>query len=301
MYGMVASQLRFLYHANRGELAQAAVHREQVELHAAAVGSAWQVETWESPALLPISSRLRDVVALTRINDRLEQMSQSVPSLRTYKRVAHLALMRARGGYDQIEEMALRFVRTLEPRSYIGWAESIAVIARAANENGDFALGRELCEQALAHIGDDDREFVTLFLNLDIEMATAQAGLGDPDAALARIDKLLERFRDCDHPLVHGPLREAKARICWAAGRVAEYVHSLSIADRWYRGTGTPALIAKVERLAALQAGPHSRWLASARPPADGSEPVTELRPGAEVSAGFDVPTAVAAKRPVTS
>jgi serine/threonine-protein kinase len=301
MYGMVASQLRFLYHANRGELAQAAVHREQVELHAAAVGSAWQVETWESPALIPISSRLRDVVALTRINDRLELMAPSVPSLKLYRRVAHLALLRARGGYNQIEHEALKFLGNLEPRSYIGWAESIAVIARAANENGDFAPARELCASALAHIDDDDREFVTLFLNLDIEMALADAGLGQSDAALARIDKLVERFRDCDHPLVHGPLHEARARICWAAGRVPEYVHSLSIVDRWYRGTGTPALVAKVERLAALQAGPHSRWLASEGPLPEGAEPVTEHRPGAEVSAGYDVPTAVAVKRPVTS
>ena len=47
LYAMIASQLRFLYYMNRGEFSKAAAHREQVELHAAHVGSAWQVETWE--------------------------------------------------------------------------------------------------------------------------------------------------------------------------------------------------------------------------------------------------------------
>ena len=54
LYAMVASQIRFLYHCNRGEFAKAEVHREQVELHAAHVGSAWQVEIWEPSALIPV-------------------------------------------------------------------------------------------------------------------------------------------------------------------------------------------------------------------------------------------------------
>ncbi|HEY6879740.1 MAG TPA: AAA family ATPase, partial [Polyangiales bacterium] len=67
LYTMVASQLRFLYHANRGELAEAARQRELVELHAARSGSAWQVELWEPGALLPLYLALGDVVALSRI------------------------------------------------------------------------------------------------------------------------------------------------------------------------------------------------------------------------------------------
>jgi hypothetical protein len=47
-------------------------------------------------------------------------------------------------------------------------------------------------------------------------------------------------------------LHEARAYVCWEAKRVAEYEHSLAQVERWFRPTGTPALIAKCERLAAL-------------------------------------------------
>jgi tRNA A-37 threonylcarbamoyl transferase component Bud32 len=253
MYAMIASQIRFLYHYNRGELAKAAAHREQVEIHAAHVGSAWQVETWEQPALIPTASKLGDVVALTQITDRLQQLSELVPSLKLYRRLAELALGRARGGYVQYELPALAILASRGPREFVGWAATTGIVARAFNEAGDHAKAKTICEAALAQITDDDREFVTLFLDLDVEMANAEAGLGDVDAGLERIDGLLDRFRDCDHPLLQGCLHEARARIAWRAGRVAEYVHGLAMVDRWFRPTGTPALIAKCERLASLR------------------------------------------------
>jgi hypothetical protein len=102
-------------------------------------------------------------------------------------------------------------------------------------------------------IDDDDREFVALFLDVDIEMAKALAGTGEVDAALARLDGLLARFHACDHPMVMGTLHEARARIAWKAGRIDEYARSLAAVDGWFRPTGTAALVANVERLAELQ------------------------------------------------
>jgi hypothetical protein len=106
----------------------------------------------------------------------------------------------------------------------------------------------------LTHISDADKDYVSLFLPVDIEMALAQAGLGEVDAGLARIDALLARFRDSDNPLVQGLLHEARAKIAWMAGLVCEYSLSLTIVEHWFRPTGTPALVAKCERLADLQA-----------------------------------------------
>jgi hypothetical protein len=252
LFAMMACHVRFLYHAYRGELAKGAVHREQVDVHAAHLGSAWQVETWEPAALIPVASRLRDVVALTRIVDRLDRLRGIVPSLDLYWQLGRLALERARGAH-RIAEQGAVLIESLEPRSFIGWAHAIAVLARSANEQGDHAQARRLCEHGLAHVTDEDREFVALFLDLDIEMAGALAGLGEVDAALARIDGLLARFEGCDHPLAMGSLHEARARITWKAGRVAEYVLSLSKVERWFRATATSALVAKIERLAELQ------------------------------------------------
>jgi serine/threonine protein kinase len=80
------------------------------------------------------------------------------------------------------------------------------------------------------------------------------APLAPPYAPDLREDprELLQRFANCEHPLLHGLLHEARAYVCWEAKRVAEYEHSLAQVERWFRPPGTPALIAKCARLAAL-------------------------------------------------
>jgi hypothetical protein len=143
-----------------------------------------------------------------------------------------------------------------QPRSYIGWAATRSALVRSLNDIGEYAEAKAVGNAALAHVTHADREFVTLFLPLDIEVAHAEAGLGQYDAALGRIDALLARFARFEHPLLQGMLHEARASICWSAKHVTEYSASLDAAERWYRITGTPALIAKCERLVALaQAG----------------------------------------------
>jgi tRNA A-37 threonylcarbamoyl transferase component Bud32 len=297
MYAMIASQIRFLYHYNRGELAKAAAHREQVEVHAAHVGSAWQVETWEQPAMIPVASKLQDVVVLSEIADRLKHLSEVVPSLKLYRRLSELALARARGAFENLERDALSVLNSIGPREFIGWAVTNGVVARAFNETGDHAKAKAICDRALAEITDEDREFTTLFLDLDLEMATAQAGLGDVDAGLARLDGLLERFRECDNPMVLGSLYDARARIAWKAERVAEYVHGLSMVERWYRPTGTPALIAKCERLAGLR---DARGPRASQPPANevsSRDAVTEAERSSEKSVADLATVAMPASR----
>ena len=254
LYAMIASQLRFLYYMNRGEFSKAAAHREQVELHAAHMGSTWQVQNWEGACLIPVYTNLCDVEALTRITAQLRELSATVPSLKLYARLAQTALMLVVGQSDEAEAVLLAELQDRAPRSFIGWASTYAFLARGYNARKDYAAAKRVCEEMLTHISDADKEYVALFLAVDIEMALAQAGLGEVDAGLARIDALLARFRDSDNPLVQGLLHEARAKIAWMAGLVSEYSLSLTIVEHWFRRTGTSALVAKCERLADLQA-----------------------------------------------
>ncbi len=253
LYAMIASQIRFLCYANRGELDKAAEHREQVELHAARVGSVWQVETWEQPCLIPLYVRLDDVVALRRASDRLELVGQSIPSIKRYARLARLALMHVQNErIDDAVKVVEEEVTTQEPRSFIGWSSSASFMARAFNRMGRYSEAKNACEIVLPHLTEEDRDYVMLFLDVDLEMAVAQAGLGSFRDAFARVDALLARFRESDNPMVQGRLHETRARVALMAGRTDEYRHSLSLVEHWFRGTGTPALIASYERLAAL-------------------------------------------------
>jgi hypothetical protein len=253
IYSMIASQIRFLLYANRGELDKAAAHREQVELHAARIGSVWQVETWEQPCLIPLYVRLDDVVGLKLAADRLVFLSQTIPSLQRYARLARVALMHVQGeSIDDSARIVQKEIGDVEPRSFIGWTSSAAFMARAFNRKGRYSDAREACDMVLSHATEADRDYVMIFLDADLEMAIADAGLGNYDKAVARIDGLLERFRESDNPLVKGKLHETRARIAIMAGNMDAYKHHLSLTDHWFRGTGTPALIAAAQRLAAL-------------------------------------------------
>lgn len=252
LYAMIASQLRFLYHMNRGEFSEAAVHREQMELHAAHVGFLWQVETWEAPALTLVFTTLSDVVSSTHVAHRLELLARSVPSLKRHNRLAKLALMRSRGDDAYFATAMEEYDKDL-PRSYIGWAAARGFLALSYNEHGRHEEAKQLLERTLAETTDADREYVTLFLGLDIQLAISEAGLGRADKALERLDRLLDRFSDCDHPLVHGLLHEARARICLVEGDLSGYRQSLAEVERWFLPTGTPILIARCKRLAELK------------------------------------------------
>lgn len=275
LYATIASQLRFLYHMNRGEFAAAAPHREQMEVNAAHVGSIWQVETWEAAALILVHTSLSDVVGATHVARRLDMLSRTVPSLKRHARLARQALLLAGGDMSYTVEVDAEY-SMMEPRSFIGWGATQAFLARGYNETGQHAEAKAVCERTLAHLRDEDREFVSHFLVLEIEAAIADAHLGRVADALSRIDALLERFAAIHHPLVHGLLHEARARISWLAGDAIAYRRSLTEVQRWFRPTENPVLIAKCERLARL-GEPTTTRRQSDPPPLGALETVREI------------------------
>jgi hypothetical protein len=254
LYAMIASELRFLYYTFRGEFAKAAPHHEQVELHAARVGSLWQVETWEAASLfLVYLNGLSDIVAATRLVHRLELISRTVPTLKRYSRLAQQALMLTRREAGLADKVAAQF-EFMVPRGYIGWAATITGLARGYNQQNHHAEAKVACERALQYTTDKDREHVAFFLGLDIELAIAKAGLGQAAEALALLDGLIERFADCDHPLLHGLLHEARARIAWGAGMTGQYAISLAVVESCFRPSGAAVLIERYDELSRLGA-----------------------------------------------
>ncbi len=254
LYAMIASQLRWLYYALRGEFSKAAPHQEQVEIHAAHVGSVWQVETWQPPSLLLIYPLMGDIIGSTRLTHRLEHLSRAVPSLRRYARRSKATLKLIRGEITDVETLRRAFADedNARPRSYIGWARMLSHFIRGLNALGAHAEAAAQCEEALAHVAEEDREYVSHFLPLDIEFAVAHAGLGRFEDALKRIDGLLVRFESREHPLALGLLHEARARIAWAAGDLDAYELSRKETERWFLPTENPALISKCKRLLEL-------------------------------------------------
>jgi len=270
LYRMIGSEVRMLYHANRGELELARRHREQMQLHAIQIGSASQVELWEPAALILVYATIGDLVEMRRVSEQLQGLARSVPSLARYAELAALAfeLTNADRGenhaadgsgpalannHERVVERARALLAGHEPRSFIGWAAVSGYLARALNMLGRHGEARSACEATLAHLGPEDRPLVALFLNLEVELAVAEAGLGDFDAARRRLDDLLVYHGSSDNPLTRGRLHEAYARAAASAQEWNTYRHHLEETRSWYRGTGTPALIARLAIIEALE------------------------------------------------
>jgi tRNA A-37 threonylcarbamoyl transferase component Bud32 len=254
IYAMIASQLRWLYYTLRGEFSRAASHRVQLEVHAAHVGSVWQVETWQAAALLLVYPQIGDIVGSTRLAHRIELLSRTVPSMKRYAGLARSGILLSRREPANKASIArvIAEYETHVPRSYIGWAGSRGYVARGHNVGGEHDKAKAVCEKALAHVTDVDREYVLHFITLDLELAVADAALGQTDAAMHRIDGLIARYEEHEHRLALGLLHETRANIAWAAGKGEQYERSLREVERWFLPTKEPALIAKCKRLSEL-------------------------------------------------
>ncbi|MFT3926830.1 MAG: AAA family ATPase [Myxococcales bacterium] len=251
LYALVASQLRFLYHMNRGEFTDAAIHSEQVELHAALVGSAWQVEVWESAALAMLFSQVGDVIGLTRVQQRLAVACQTVPSLRPYLRLTSdtLEALQSQRFDDDPQSSSSRARQVLH--TSIAWSAYPSSIARVLNHAGRHLDAKLACEQVMAQLGAQDADYVSLFLPIWIEHALARAGLGETQAAREELEALIARFSPSGHPLALGLVHEALARVALAVGDRELFERNLLTMEQVFRPTQNPALIARCERLAA--------------------------------------------------
>jgi hypothetical protein len=270
LYQMIASEIRTLYYANRGELDEARRHRDQVELHAVQTGSAWHVELWEPAALILAYSTIGDVVELQRVHDRLVSLSASTPSLALHaklcalvtgvKRVENPGLQMSESAHidflNDLDRQLDELVTALPPRSFVGWGAAYGYGAAAMNRRGLYQRALDLSEHALAELTEEDLEFVALYLNVEIEHAIARAGLGDPPKAMAELERLMARHHASTNPLTRGRLHEAYARVAALAEDWQTFRHHTAEARNWFRSTRTPALIARAEALTLL--GPTS-------------------------------------------
>jgi tRNA A-37 threonylcarbamoyl transferase component Bud32 len=254
LYAMIASQLRWLYYTIRGEFSKATPHREQMEEHAAHVGSVWQVETWQGVSLLTVYPLLDDIVNCTRIAHQIELLSRTVPSLKDHARVAHSVLLLIRGELSDCSKLLRAFPHeeVEKRRGQVGWTLVQGHVARGFNMLGEHALVKEMCEAILADATKEDLEFAPLFLSLEQELAVADAALGSVDAALDRIDRAVARLESCDYPLALGLFEETRARIGWRAGKMDVYARGLAQVERWFLTTEEPLLVARCKRLREL-------------------------------------------------
>jgi tetratricopeptide (TPR) repeat protein len=245
MYALNADQLRAMYHSGRGDLALAERYRQRVETRALQAGSAWQVV-----ALGPITAHLsalwtHDVLLAKRAAAELERMSREIPSFRHEARRARAAYLVLTGRFGE----AVELMNDDDARPTLaGWSRGQAVLARAHNRLGEHARARELCQSALAGRSEANLSFVVMNLHLQLELALADAALGDFAAARSRSDRLLARHADLG-PIALGALHETRARVALLEGDLPTCREHCESMRRCYDATESASLRELTQRL----------------------------------------------------
>ncbi|HEX3771602.1 MAG TPA: AAA family ATPase, partial [Polyangiaceae bacterium] len=247
LYDMSADQVRMMYYANRGDFEAFERYRARVEVHAIQRGTAWQVETWTHSGLITVYVRTQDAPGLKECAEQLKRLSLALPSLQ-------FALMRATAAYLVVRgtpQEALELLgRDEEPLGLVGWGRGEGLRARAYNAVGDHARAKETCLAALALLEPEDLKFCALNLELQVELARAEAGLGNFGEAERQLRALLDTHGGAGNPLTVGSLHEALGELAAMSGDSEAFGSHLIEVDRWFRQTRNPALVARYEQLA---------------------------------------------------
>lgn len=246
LYELSADQVRMLHYANQGDAARFEHYRERVERHAIQRGSAWQVDTWASAALITVALRTYDALRMRQALEQLKRLSREVPSLT-------LLVRRAQGAYLLLREKpeasaVLASVLDETPLAVVGWARAHGTLARALNTLRHHERAREVCLRALAHLTPDDLRFSAMNQGLRIELALAEAGLGHHELARTQLEGMLAEHSERAGPLTLGAVQEALARVALLAADDMAFRGHASEMARLYRSTNIPSLVERAAR-----------------------------------------------------
>ena len=253
LYQVSADQLRAVYYASQGRMAEAARHRARVETRALQRGATWQVELWEPASTLSTAVRHNDAVAVKRAWGQLRHYSADSPTLHEYGSIARATHLTMRGRYHEALELTERLARSHSPE-VIGHSNLIASLARTYSALGRFADAERVASEAVERLTAEDRAVPGLAHRVQIELAIAQAGLGRHEEAAARLDAMIARHAPEEGPLTLGALYDARAKVARCAQDEAAEQACLALMERWYRSTDCPSLLQYCDRLARRRA-----------------------------------------------
>jgi hypothetical protein len=209
LYALNADQLRAMYYSCHGDGMRALQYVQRVETRALQVGAAWQIV-----AIGPIGASMNalytyDALGAKRAAAELERLSRDIPTFRHEARRARATYLVLTGRYREAIEV---MCESDQPPRTAGWSRGQGILARAHNRIGEHARARELCLAALEGKSEEDLSYLMMNLHVQIELALADAALGNFEVARAQSDALLVRHAGTG-PITVGSLHETRARV----------------------------------------------------------------------------------------
>ncbi len=248
-YSMIANQARFMYHAQRGEMALARPHRDRLELHAIQGGTTWQSSIVVPLTLGTVYAKTGDIVGLRQSIEQLERRAEEIPALVPIVTALRASYELERGHQKEALLLAEQCRAGLgSDISCIGpWIASVCARALLAHDRIDEA--RQVIEHASAQMDSGDRAYTFLYLNVDLAKVAIDIACASYERARARLDELMAEHAPRMGPLTRFDMHEAYAQLALATTNSAELDIHLQELEVCARNTENPALIARFKRV----------------------------------------------------
>jgi hypothetical protein len=260
LYDMLACQIRANHYAYQGNVELTREYDRRVEVHAIRSGATWQAEVWTPSSRLVACKRTYDLIGLKRASEELDRLSREIPSLERYARGARGILSMLAGDHDAAIPLLEALHAETTARSFIGWTAFAGALAEAYNHTGRHELAATLCRDVVRGVPPKDRMMPALMLDIELELAVADAHCGRRAEAEIRLDELLRLHGPQRGAVTLGLIHRAWAEVARTAPRDEDFArYHRARMEYFFRSTNNPSLIAECERSRPHSDAPHSR------------------------------------------
>jgi tetratricopeptide (TPR) repeat protein len=244
-----ATLCRILFRRFRGEEDAAVEAEARMDLLLVQAGSMWGPESqviWMSALAYGLN---RDVLGLRRSITELTRLIESGFRLGPQLELARGEYLRERGELVESRAALEKCLRLLPDDDAERRAAALCALAETHLAMNDPSAAILAAKAALAVSDHADVGDVTWSTRATRALAMAEAVQGDPESAVRRLDAAIAGATPLGSPSLLGSLHEGRAKVALSMGDVESYALHRNASDSWFRATGNPALIARVERL----------------------------------------------------
>jgi tRNA A-37 threonylcarbamoyl transferase component Bud32 len=244
-----AECVRMTYYANRGDTAQAAIHRERSEAHALQSGTAWTALCVLTVRTMQGYLLVSDVVALVRAAADLQRLATLCDSMAANAQLAQAHLEQLRGQPARSLPLYEAVFAQEVGRRLVSHPLDRAMYAQALSALGEHQRAKDVCEALLLHPPPTEAEFARLMPRQ--KLALAEAALGNRARAVELLDAALAEARVLNNPVTLGTLHRDRAYVAALDGDSADYERHEKLMRAQFESTQNPWL---VQQIAALHA-----------------------------------------------
>ena len=248
-FAIHAETVRAIYHAYRGEMAQAEFHRERAEALALRGGTPAPPLTLLAVRWVLACVMAADVVRLVRALADLQRFARLSPSFLALCELGQAHLDQLRGQPELALPVYDRVLASETARTMPTYHIERALHAQALSAIGQHAAAKALCLGLRHEMNASGRDSDIGFVAVHQQLALAQGALGEVAPAAQLVDSCFERAARHGNPLWLGIMHRTRAQLAAHMRDVASFREHFAAFEALFRATANPCLIQQCDTL----------------------------------------------------